>query len=73
MSKSNVKSMYEYANNNDMYRDEKSLAVVEFQDQPHAMIIQVHLKNLLATYSREEIMDVVQILGIDQVSIKKGA
>ena len=67
----NVKSMYEYANNNDMYRDDKSLCVVEFQDQPHAMIIQVHLKNLLATYSKEEIMDVVQILGIDKTNLNK--
>lgn len=74
MKKSNVVSMYEYANNNDMYRDDKSLRYVEQVERtPIDLIIQNHLNNLRHTYGDDALRDVINLLGVMNDNKKKSA
>ena len=73
MKKSNVSSMYKHADNNGFFKSEHCTDVVRFKDtNPHVYVIQLHLKNLKATYSDKDIMEAIELLGIDKDMKKAG-
>lgn len=71
--KSKVVSMREYCENNGYFKSDKAEQVLEHMSQPNHMLIQNCLNNMRSQFTDAEIMHVVELLGMNQINLKKGA